>query len=1086
MKWSKGQEAVLSTGGNLLVSASAGSGKTAVMVEKVLRLVKEGTDIRRILLMTFTRAAAAEMKEKLVKKMYEASSKADGEKVKEQLANLPFASIETIDGFCYRMARQYFNVVGCDPSASIGEDKAMEKALFDCATKVMEESFVNEDADFLRAADFFRKNRSYEPYKQTVIDIIKFASSRPNRDGFYRACAGDNSDAVEKFYLNYRRNEIALLIKDVTGFIDECESENFFFDELYTDIVKRLEAAKEAVTVAEFFSPVENVIVPRKINVNKVKKGEASEELADLSGRVNARIKSFLTGVVGDAQAYRSGGSEQQRAIKRSLSESCIETEKAYAAYKKKRNLIDMRDATDYALKALDDEKTRKEVSEKYDYVFVDEYQDTNYLQETLIERITSDNLFSVGDVKQAIYHFRSAEPDIFLKRESRYDTLGEGSNRYLNVNYRSCEEVLDFTNRVCDAIMVKDFCGIDYKNTARLGYGGLERPIKGVDPVSVFIDSSEDPPTHPLRGEVYGVKDAPISDSSDNESEFIANDVLSAVNGCFITEKDGSERKVNFGDFAVLLRAGTKMKLVTSAFKKYGVPFYTLKENASAFPEREVLVDVVRVALNATDDASMYNAASSPVGSFSPSELVEIRSFNGNESRNCSLWEAFCRYSGIPKLKNKAEEFVEYIEEIRRKCAYMSVSELFEEILSRNFDAYLRGHNPVALGELNAFISFVSSLGVNSSCEEFIDYYDTSYKGNKPPARENAVAIMTMHASKGLEFPIVYLPYQGSRPMPKVGQTELDAELGLAVKLYGEEEGTVGDTFATRVVRLKCREEERQELARLMYVAFTRAKNRLVVTGREVKVPLGVYEGNTILQWIAYAAESDEVLRSTIKDLPKFEAAGAEKKVAEEKPFDKNLLEKNYAFEKETALPMKYSVSEILKKNDGYGYNPFAKKGKAAAVGTAVHTVMQYIDYSVDDEDGVKKTVEELFLQGALTEEEAASVDEKAILRTLRSDVIREARKYPIKREQPFMMYVPYDDESGKVLVQGVIDLLIDEGDGYVVVDFKTGGGSEEELRNRYGKQLSLYAEGVEKILKKPVKRKIIYAINSGKTVET
>ena len=137
-------------------------------------------------------------------------------------------------------------------------------------------------------------------------------------------------------------------------------------------------------------------------------------------------------------------------------------------------------------------------------------------------------------------------------------------------------------------------------------------------------------------------------------------------------------------------------------------------------------------------------------------------------------------------------------------------------------------------------------------------------------------------------------------------------------------------------------------------------------------------------------------------------------------------------------------------------------------------------------EEDGVKKTVEELFLQGALTEEEAASVDEKAILRTLRSDVIREARKYPIKREQPFMMYVPYDDESGKVLVQGVIDLLIDEGDGYVVVDFKTGGGSEEELRNRYGKQLSLYAEGVEKILKKPVKRKIIYAINSGKTVET
>ncbi len=1085
MKWSKGQEAVLSTSGNLLVSASAGSGKTAVMVEKVLRLVKDGADVRKILLMTFTRAAAAEMREKLVKKMYEAAAQEDGEEVKRQLVNLPFAEIETIDGFCYSITRRYFNVVGCDPSASIGEENAMKKVLADCVDKVMEEKFEKADADFLRAAEFFRKNRSYEPYKQTVIKIIEFASSRPDRNGFYRACASENFDKVEKFYLSYRKNEIAQLIKGVVDFMSECATEAYACDELYRDVLARFESAKDATTVQEFLPPIEGTVVPRKINVNRVKKGEASEELAALSWRINERIKAFVKNVIADGETYRSGGNEQQRAIKRSLSETCIETEKAYAAYKKKRNVIDMRDATDYALKALEDEQTRDEITKKFDYIFVDEYQDTNYLQETLIERIADGNLFSVGDVKQAIYHFRSAEPDIFLKREARYAALGNGENRYLNVNYRSCNEVLDFTNRVCDAVMIKDFCGIDYKNNARLECGGLEKPIIGVAPVSVFVNSEKEPPARPPRGEVYGVKDAPVENAADRESEFIANDVLDTINKGALVDENGTSRSINFGDFAVLLRTGAKIKFVANALKKRGIPFYTLRENSGAFPEREVLVDALRIALNATDDASMYNAAASPIGNFSAAELVEIRSFGGGESRKCSLWEAFTRYSGDPKLENKAKEFVDYLEELRLKSAYLTASELLEEVLSRNFDAYLRGRNPSALGELNAFIAFVSGVGANSSCEEFIDYYDTSYKGNKPPIREGAVAIMTMHGSKGLEFPIVYLPYQDARTAGKAGQTEIDGELGLAVKLFSEEEGTVGDTFSTRIVRLKCKEEERRELARLMYVAFTRAKNRLVVTGKAVKPPLGVYDGGSVMQWVLYAAESDEQLGALISEIPDAEVVVEEKREVEKKTFDAGLLDKEYAFDKETRLPMKYSVSEILKKDDGYGYNPFAKKGKAATAGTAAHTVMQHIDYSISDEEGVERTVNELFLQGALTDEEAASVDVKAILRTLRSDVIANARKYAVKREQPFMMYVPYDDDSGKVLVQGVIDLLIDEGDGYVVVDFKTGGGNEEELRKRYEKQLLLYAEGVEKILKKPVKRKIIYAINSGKTVE-
>ncbi len=1085
MKWSDAQEKILAGSGNMLVSASAGSGKTAVMIEKVIRLLKGGADIRRILMMTFTRAAAREMREKLVKKMYEEARAENGAAIKNQIAYLPFANIDTIDGFCYSLARKYFNVAGCDPAAAVGEENAMKIALGEAVERVMERAFAT-DEEFNRAADYFRKRRSYEPFKETVIKIIDFASTKPDREKVYFNCANGNKDAVESYYLSSRKKILVTLYNELTAFLNECTAENYGDGpKNYAEAAERMESAAKSGEVGEFIATAGNITVPAKINARLVKSGKVSEYLAERSAIVNERIKAFVKKVKEDGEIYaRKDGESQQNLIKRKLAETCVAAEKEYAAYKKRKNLVDIGDATGFALKILSDEKAREEIGNRFDYIFVDEYQDTNYLQENLIEGISRNNVFSVGDVKQAIYHFRAAEPEIFLRRGERYDSVGDGENYYLNTNYRSCDEVLDFTNRVCDRVMIKDFCGIDYKNTARLSFGGSAKAIVGVPPVRVFLNREEDERPSPARGEIYSVKNAPVEEKTDRESEFVAAEILSLTQKAFI-EENGVKRKAGFGDVAVLLRKSAKMKPLSDAFERNGIPYYTLKENSGAFPERESLVDAVRVILNADNDAPLYNALVSPVGGFSDEIITVLRAQRFEENRDMSLWESLNTYKGDPNIEKKAKEFVDFIEEMRIRSAFLTAEEVMREVLSRNFDAFLKGKNPRVLEDMNAFISFVGGTAANSSCEEFIEFYDTCYRGNKPPVKENAVAVMTMHGSKGLEFPIVFLPYQDGKTKNSVGHIEIDSDLGLAVKLFSEEEKTVGDSFESRVIRMKCRDEERKELARLMYVAFTRAKNCLVISGKDVKAPINVFDGASVLQWVLYAAESDEEVAKIISDLPVFEQREREKKETESKTFDAGALKREYEFKEETVLPMKYSVSEILKKRDGYGFNPFEKKGEAATAGTAVHTVMQYIDYETDTIDGVKKAVEKMTEEGLLTEREASLVDSEAILKTLESDIIREAKKYPIKREQPFVMYVDADGKSGKVLVQGVIDLLIDEGDGYVVVDFKTGWAKESELADRYASQLALYAQGVEKILKKPVKRRVIWSVCRGTAVD-
>ena len=1085
ISWSEEQKAVLECNKNVLVSASAGSGKTTVMLERVFRLLKDGADLRRILMMTFTKASAREMKEKLVKQFYKEEKLTNDENIKKQMENLPFASISTIDSFCYGLMQKYFNLVGVDPSASFGEESAMQLAETECYQKAISSCLTSGDEEMLKTIEFFRSKRSYDSLIATMKKIITCANSSVDIEQFFALCESDAKEVSEKYYVKHRSYVLPYAIslaEEALEYVNAGEDIKNASD--YISLYDLLCKLKETKDIQEFFDIIDRIPRITKTGNKKVSPGfkETNDQLAPVVQNLVKTIKDDKLVYMDDSK------SEQQAFVKKSLVKLCKEGMREYVEYKKKRNLVDFNDTMRYAIQILDDENAREAISSNYDYVFVDEYQDTSYLQEELLNKIKGSTIFAVGDLKQAIYHFRSAEPQIFANRRARYQGEEEGVNRLLNTNYRSVKGVLDFTNDVCSEIMIDEFCGIDYKNTSVLNWGNQVTNVGDEPTVQVYVYEQEKAEKNIPTG-VYRVKTADkIETGDETESEFIVHKINHFVNNVEIIE-DGKVRKIGYGDIAVLMQTGPQFIPVKEAFKKHGIPFYSTKENKDVMPERELLVDCLRVVLNANNDIPLYSVLVSPMFNFNAEEMMTLRenAFDGKNQK--SLWDTLIEYKGEPKLENKITEALEYLEKLRIEAGYKKASEVLKSILKKNLDAeYLRKGDDV-ISEINDFVKYVATLPCDRSVEEFIEYYDVAYSGNVGGKRKDAVALMTMHGSKGLEFPVVFLPYL-HRDRNKKGidnaKVEIEKEFGLAVRAYDEEEKEEADTFLGITVKLKNADEERKEHARLMYVAFTRARNYLILTGRKSKDFSTVFEGNSIMNWIEYAAKRNAHVSEKIKPLVIEGKVGNGNGPVKQKKFDFSRIERKYAYESAVRQPVKYSVSEILAKdaeNSG-SYNLFIerKSEKARSFGTAFHTVMQKIDLTLDTEEKIASSLDELLRQGFINSEERKAISESEVLAVLNSSIIKDAVKFGCMREQPFVLYQKAEESEEKVLIQGVVDLIITYDDGYAVVDFKTGNASEEKMKERYSKQLDLYARSVEKITGKQVNSKVIFAISQNK----
>lgn len=1073
-KMNDDQKKVMDAKGNVLVSASAGSGKTTVMIAKIIDLILQGKDVKRMAVMTFSKAAAADMKNKLVNELYGLlRTGKGGSHVREQLEAFPFANICTIDSFCFGLVKKYFATAGADPSAKVTDPEDSAVMFSECMDLACEKKLSSGDKAFISLAERYTTARRLDDLKKNIELLRNFLLVQPDREKFLEEDFSENiENYVFDYFVKYTKKIYASCLSLLPLFAAVSMDEEKAETEKAAEILRK---AKEADTLQKFLYVTSFLSEPKLCRKSK----GISLEIKSRYNGFRSEVSDYADKCRYFADLYARKGNALNEDVKK-LAEVTLLTMQLYDERKKREGKIDFSDMGIMAKKVLSDEKVRKEVVSSFDYIFVDEYQDTNYLQENLINAFSNgDNVFVVGDVKQAIYHFRYAEPQIFLERMRRYETDGE--NVPLNENYRSRKEILDFVNAVCAEVMTEEFCSVDYRGENMMKAGaefGTENPA-----AEIYLYDKEEKERENVSG-IYSVKDAPLSEEADPESTFTAKLIKEKV-ACRTPVYRPSEKKyspLRYGDVAVLAATGKGCRKIAAALAAEGVPYSVAEPPEGIFAPRELLVDFIRLCVSSSD-VTVVNVLMSPVFGFSYSELLEIRL----QSPKTSFWEALKMYNGDENLRKKAERFVTYAEKLRVKSSYTPVSVLMTEVLADGLDAYFLSLGNEVASRIYRFLQNVAALEGDRGAEDFLIFYESSYKGEKPPSGADSVTVMTMHKSKGLEFPWVILPFAHTQSVGEKGFSSAlytDRELGIALRSSESESGTTDDNFFTAAHKMKKREEERKELARLMYVAFTRAKNRLIVTGKRKKVCTDLDEAVSIEDFLTYATAKNPLLKSYYAEAVFTNAEkSAKTNIPRALKADFSYLEQPYAYSESTVLPNKSSVSEILDKEERT-VSRFRYEGTEASLGTAYHLLLQKIDLKANDEEKVKREIDALVAEGELPEDAARKVDCGKVAELLNSDLMRIAAQGKCHREIPFVYYLPVVGED-RTLIQGVADLVIEEDDSLTVVDYKASNAPPEILSERYAKQLEIYSSAMEKIFSKPVKGRILFNILRNYTVD-
>ncbi len=1093
-KLSNEQRKILSTEGNILVNASAGSGKTTMMIEKVMTLLIGGADIRRILIMTFTNDAAAEMKSRLVENIYKElqNNSAKAANLKKQLDYLPFSNICTMDSFWKTLYRKYFAVIGKDPSSKILEPSEGDMLLNQSIMKVFQRHIEKNDEEFFKLAEALNTKRSLEKFAQNIIAVRNFMTAQVDEEEYIKrakeSVKSGNSSPMVAYIFNYFRKRIKIAKSELNKYVylfENNEMLNFVAD--CNNFIKSADIMINSADFSEFCKVSEFIKVPEKLG-GKGRNFDFNKEYAALIDSLR-KLFGEISEIVNAFRAMPFDGYSESYKLLELLTES----EGEFSKQKEQNNALDFNDLSKYAVKILADKKTVEEVKESFDYIFVDEYQDTNYRQESLLDAISKqNNVFVVGDVKQAIYRFRNAEPEIFIKRKDRYESKKDGLNIPLNTNYRSHEEILAFVDKVCGELMTYNFGGVDYKNTSKFCAGAEYIAVENMPSVAVNVLSDSTEKTIKKR-QIYTVKTGQIKEESEPDFEFVAGKIMEIVNKKRIyNAKNAQTKPIDYQDISILVRKWKQGYKMAEILQKYNIPYNVLNSEKKVLRERELLVDFLRIIYNPTKDIPLANVLFSEICNFSANELLDIRK-NANYD---TLWESINNYNGSQIAIDKINKFLELLSQLRVKSSYYTVCELLEEIIKTGYDAVLLSKEKNVIGEINAFMDFIRKSEINNSLEDFLEFYDKNYNGNISPKNSNAITITTIFRSKGLEYPVVFLPCLNDAMISGRDDRIIytDSEFGVAVKSIFPESYCIKENFAVMVHKIKKKEQEREEMLRVLYVALTRAKNHLFLSGAQGKTVFFPEEASSIMDWLEYAKSRNPALANYYNYSEQAKPLGKIVKEKENKAICLKSLEEQYNFENSLKINAKMSVSALAKEDSSegvvYTFTPEEGKKTDASdvnIGIAYHTVMQHLSYKEKSVQEIELLIKRLVEEKLIEHETANIVNPNNIFRLLKWEVIDQNKNLDFYSEKAFIIYLKLQENSrDKTLVQGVIDFYManEATNEAILVDFKVSNFQEEKLKARYGRQLELYGTALERICGYTVKAKYIYNVLSGKAI--
>lgn len=1184
------QQAIDISGNNLLVSAAAGSGKTAVLVKRIENRITDASnpvDIDRMLVMTFTKAAADQMKSKIIKAIEEKKEKDPfNEHLQKQAALVHNAQITTIHGFCTDILRNHFSTIGLEPDFRIGDTGEMKLLEQDTLKELLEEEYTDPSDDFLNMTESVAAGKNDKSLEDIVLKLYNYAMSYPDPEGWLDGCSDPYTKSAEgkfddtvhaKILFEYVVKTLIEVRAEYNRILDVCnrpDGPNIYIPTIKSDLEmlnEMLDAESYSAMWALFYPDHKKFVnlgtgsktITDKHEINDSLKKQVKNRRDKCKETIND-IKQKYFGISYDMAIKNIGASASTVEEIVRITKRFIEK---FSEIKRENNICDFNDLEHLALKILGlDEPTSVSLEYKkfYKEIFIDEYQDSNAVQELLLDRVSNGkNLFMVGDVKQSIYKFRLAKPDIFMGKYNRYinvddaeqDKITDGIKIDLNSNFRSRGSVLESVNEVFKTIMTYENGAINYDDAASLKTGATDYPIitdEGFNDTTelMLIGKDDDIPNIEL------------------EAKAVANKIVEVMKSHHIYDRDKKEfRDVRYSDIAILLRAN---KGWDDVFKKVisetGIPVHV--ESQSGYFEAyevSVLMDLLRVIDNPRQDIPLMAVLLSPFGNMTDKMIAECkieadridlenRKASGNVkdaegSRKRCLYDVICMNADINPV---VAEFLKQLNTIRSKVGYTPVYEILRDFIDGKYGNYIASLPDGArrTANLNMLLKKAQDYGKISykGLFHFVRYIDAIKKyevdfgeANILDENDNTVRIMSIHKSKGLEFPVCFVAGLNKQYnyMDARSAIVLDMDMGIGVDYVDLDKRTRTSTLIKNVIAEKIMRETYEEEMRMLYVAMTRAKEKLIMSA-VVDNP----ENNTnvvmlskckrYLELINYAESVTGLNKTETTIVNALDLVDAEVKeaVLKEEIYDELInkitnpeesesefirnVKKHMSFNYVSPPPTvdnykKISVSELKRLshetalsedkdvlsdntaessdeiklysfgNDEPVIPKFMSEDEPAIKptmhGTAVHRVFELWEYGREiTEESIKNFLDEILLSGKVETELVKSITVREIKGFLESDVASRMKKAD---ENGFLhREQPFVIEMDEHLIQGIVDAYFIEDNEIVVVDYKTDRvKTGQELAERYHAQLEYYGRALSRLLGKKVKELIIYS---------
>lgn len=927
MNWTKDQQKVIDLRNkNILVSAAAGSGKTAVLVERIISKITEGDnpiDIDRLLIVTFTNAAAAEMRERIgqavEKKLDEDPSNLH---LQKQMMLIHTAQITTIHSFCLYVIRNYFNTIHIDPSFRVGNESELVLLKSDVLEELLEDQYEQGDEKFLYFIECFATGKTDKAIEDLILKLHEFSMSFPWPeewlDSKNKTFDVDSLEDIEgSDWMDSLRSYLESIIQDIQNIYDElvalCKEVDgpfAYLDAILSDI-EYLDDLKGLYTFEDYYKGFSQFKFKR---LSSKKQEGVSDDKKELAKALRNEAKKIINDTI---KQYFFQRPEEMvldiKAMKPAVEELIRLTKEFTIAYTKKkseRNLVDFNDLEHLCLDILVRKEkdslvytaVADELANYYDEILIDEYQDSNLVQETMLNSISKErygkpNRFMVGDVKQSIYKFRLARPEIFMEKYDLYKTDDEHENDSskssnkkddnidellyqrvdLHQNFRSREIVLDTVNAVFEQIMTKKIGNIRYDEKAALYLGASfpdqekslsksteiilispERTDEDIEDEEIYLEAEDGLlNVDLLRDNLEQIEDL---DEKELEAKAIANKIKELINekdGLYVLDKASKEyRKTQYKDIVILLRTMSKWADVfVEVLTSEGIPCYA-QTQTGYFNTLEIktILNMIRLIDNPRQDIPLAAVLRCPVIGLNSNELARIRLANSEGP----MYEAVLAYrdkyldeENKDKLALKLDEFIKLLDYFRSLVPFLTINELLIKVLEET--GYYNFAAAMPSGEKRkANIDMLIQKAVQfeetsySGLFHFIRYieklqkYDLDFgEADAVSGSDNSVRIMSIHKSKGLEFPVVFVSGLGKNFNQQDARAKMlvHPELGLGPDFIDPKERIKSPTLLKRVIQNNITIENLGEELRILYVAMTRAKEKLILTGAVKKL---------------------------------------------------------------------------------------------------------------------------------------------------------------------------------------------------------------------------------------------------------